>query len=62
MIMGVDIETYSSVDLTKAGVRPYTEAPDFAILLIAYQVGDGPTMLIDLAAGGGALPAPPGGF
>ena len=27
MIMGVDIETYSSVDLAKAGVRPYTEAP-----------------------------------
>ena len=52
MTMGVDIETYSSVDLTKAGVRPYTEAPDFAVLLIAYQVGDGPTMLIDLAAGG----------
>ena len=57
MIMGVDIETYSSVDLTKAGVRPYTEAPDFAILLIAYQVGDGPTMLIDLAAGGEGEPS-----
>lgn len=49
MIMGVDIETYSSVDLAKAGVRPYTEAPDFEILLIAYQVGDGPTFIIDLA-------------
>lgn len=57
MIMGVDIETYSSVDLTKSGVRPYTEAPDFAILLIAYQVGDGPTMLIDLAAGGEGEPS-----
>ncbi len=52
MVMGIDIETYSSVDLKKAGVRPYTEAPDFEILLIAYQVGDGPTMLIDLAGGG----------
>lgn len=57
MIMGVDIETYSSVDLVKSGVRPYTEAPDFAILLIAYQVGDGPTMLIDLAAGGEGEPS-----
>ena len=55
--MGVDIETYSSVDLVKSGVRPYTEAPDFAILLIAYQVGDGPTMLIDLAAGGEGEPS-----
>ncbi len=54
MTMGVDIETYSSVDLAKAGVRPYAEAPDFAILLIAYQVGDGPTMLIDLTEGTGA--------
>ena len=59
MTMGVDIETYSSVDLTKAGVRPYTEAPDFAVLLIAYQVGDGPTMLIDLASGGEGSPSPP---
>ena len=40
MIMGVDIETYSSVDLAKAGVRPYTEAPDFTILLIGYKVDD----------------------
>lgn len=51
MIMGIDIETYSSVDLARAGVRPYTEAPDFAVLLIAYQMGDGPTKIIDLGAG-----------
>lgn len=48
--MGVDIETYSSVDLAKSGVRPYTEAEDFAILLIAYQVEGQPTRLIDLTA------------
>ena len=42
MIVGVDIETYSSVDLTKSGVRPYTEAPDFTILLIAYKVDNQP--------------------
>lgn len=40
MKMGVDIETYSSVDLTKSGVRPYTEAPDFTILLIGYKVDE----------------------
>lgn len=50
MIVGVDIETYSSVDLTKSGVRPYTEAPDFTILLIAYKVDNQPIKLIDLAA------------
>ena len=49
MKMGVDIETYSSVDLQKAGVRPYTEAPDFTILLIGYRVDDQPTRIIDLA-------------
>ena len=50
MKMGVDIETYSSVDLLKSGVRPYTEAPDFTILLIAYKVDSQPSKLIDLAA------------
>lgn len=49
MKMGVDIETYSSVDLQKAGVRPYTEAPDFTILLISYRVDGQPTRIIDLA-------------
>lgn len=53
MIMGVDIETYSSVDLAKAGVRPYTEAPDFTILLIGYKVDDRPTRIIDLTGGAG---------
>ncbi|MFR5124350.1 MAG: DNA polymerase [Neglectibacter timonensis] len=38
--MGVDIETYSSVDLTDAGVYAYTEAPDFDILLISYIFDD----------------------
>lgn len=53
MTMAVDIETYSSVDLTKAGVRPYTESPDFAVLLIAYKLDDQPTKIIDLAGGKG---------
>lgn len=39
-VMGVDIETYSSVDLAKAGVYAYTEAPDFDILLIGYKYDD----------------------
>lgn len=39
-VMGVDIETYSSVDLTEAGVYAYTEAPDFDILLISYIFDD----------------------
>lgn len=39
-VMGVDIETYSSVDLTEAGVYAYVEAPDFDILLISYSFDD----------------------
>ena len=38
--MGVDIETYSSVDLSEAGVYAYSEAPDFDILLIGYKFDD----------------------
>lgn len=32
----VDIETFSSVDITKSGAFKYIESPDFEILLIAY--------------------------
>ena len=31
--LNIDIETYSSNDLSKCGVYRYTEAPDFEILL-----------------------------
>ena len=36
-VMGVDIETYSSVDLIESGVYRYVEAPDFDVLLIGYS-------------------------
>lgn len=49
--LGIDIETYSSRDLTKCGVYKYVEAPDFAILLFAYSVDNGPVTCIDLASG-----------
>ena len=39
-VMGVDIETYSSVDILKSGVYRYVEAPDFDILLIGYKFDD----------------------
>lgn len=46
--LNIDLETYSSVDLTKTGVRPYTESPDFRILLIGYKLDGRPTKVIDL--------------
>lgn len=48
MFLSIDIETYSSVDLTKAGVYKYVEAPDFQILLMAYAYGDGAIHILDL--------------
>lgn len=48
-ILQIDVETYSSVDLTKCGVHRYVEAPDFEILLFAYAYGDDPVQVIDLA-------------
>lgn len=49
--LGIDIETYSSRDLSKCGVYKYVEAPDFAILLFAYSVDNGPVKCVDLAQG-----------
>lgn len=45
--LGIDIETYSSVDITEAGAYAYVDAPDFEILLIAYRFDDG-VELIDI--------------
>lgn len=44
----VDIETFSSVDIRKAGAFKYMEAPDFEILLIAYAWGNEPAQVLDL--------------
>ena len=46
--MWIDIETYSSVDLTKSGLYKYVQAPDFTILLLGYAFGDGEVQVIDL--------------
>lgn len=48
-ILGIDIETYSSVDLIKCGVYRYVEASDFEILLFAFAYDDEPITVIDLA-------------
>ena len=45
--LSIDIETYSSVDLSEAGVYRYTEAPDFEILLIGYSIDGGPVEVHD---------------
>lgn len=47
----IDIETYSSVDLTKCGVYKYAESPDFEILLFGYSVDGSDVHVVDLANG-----------
>ena len=49
--LGIDIETYSSYDLAKCGVYRYVEAPDFAVLLFAYSIDNGPVTCVDFAQG-----------
>ena len=46
----VDIETFSSVDITKSGAFKYVESPDFEIILIAYAWDDGPVHLVDMTS------------
>lgn len=50
-ILEIDIETFSSVNLAKAGVYRYVEAPDFEILLFGYSVDGGDVRVIDLVSG-----------
>ena len=49
--LSIDIETYSSVNLQKAGVYKYAESLDFDILLFGYSVDGGAVHVIDLACG-----------
>ena len=49
--LSIDIETYSSVNLTESGVYRYSSSPDFEILLFGYSVDGGPVQVVDLANG-----------
>ena len=46
-----DIETFSPVQLAKAGVYPYADHPDFDLLLFGYSIDGGPVEIVDLASG-----------
>ena len=49
--LDIDIESYSSVDLAKAGLYRYSESADFEILLFSYSVDNGPVHVVDIALG-----------
>lgn len=49
--LSIDLETYSSVPIAKAGAYKYVQSPDFEILLFAYSVDGEPVQIVDLAQG-----------
>ena len=49
-VLGIDLETYSDVDLSKCGLYRYVEG-DFHILLFAYAFDDDDVRVIDMAQG-----------
>lgn len=53
-----DIESFSSVDISKSGAFRYIESEDFEILLLAYAWDDNPVQMIDLLTGEGVEELP----
>lgn len=49
--LSIDIETRSSVEITKAGAYKYAQSTDFEILLFAYQWDDNQVYIVDLKNG-----------
>ena len=52
--VSIDIETYSDVDIGRAGLYRYAQSPAFDILLIAWAEDAGPVRIIDLTLDPGA--------
>ena len=49
--LSIDLETFSSVPIKKAGAQKYISSPDFEILLFAYSLDGAPVEVIDLTTG-----------
>lgn len=49
--LSIDIETFSPVNLAKAGVYKYANHPAFQILLFSYAIDNGKVQTVDLAFG-----------
>lgn len=49
--LSIDLETYSDMNLKKAGLYRYVQSPAFEILLFAYSFDGAPTQVIDMAQG-----------
>lgn len=49
--LSIDLETYSDIDIKKAGASRYVASDEFSILLFAYSLDGGPVEVIDIAQG-----------
>lgn len=49
--LSIDLETFSSVPIAKAGAQKYIASPDFEILLFAYSLNGAPPVCCDIAHG-----------
>lgn len=49
--LSIDLETYSDIDIKKAGAYRYVQSPNFEILLFAYSVDGAPVQVVDIARG-----------
>ena len=49
--INIDIESFSSVDLSKCGVYKYSSSPNFEILLFGFSVDGGEVEVVDVACG-----------
>lgn len=46
--LSIDIETYSDIDIGKAGLYRYAQSPAFQVLLFAYSLNGAPVRVVDL--------------
>lgn len=49
--LSIDLETFSTVPIAKAGAQKYIASPDFEILLFAYSLDGAPVEVVDFAQG-----------
>jgi DNA polymerase len=54
--LNIDLETYSSVNIGKAGLYKYVESSDFEIMLLAYSLDGKPARILDLLGDNWKLP------
>lgn len=48
-VLRIDLETFSDIDIKKAGAYKYVSSPAFEILIFCYAIDDGPKIVLDLA-------------